>query len=995
VFSAGSTSINSGATFDITVSGPPSNDECNTATTLSNGVTNSSGTVWNATASAGIPVGCATGNPDDDVWYKYTTPSGSVSATITLSAIGTDLSTSGALIQMFTGSCGSLTSFACGNTSVSAAVSPSTQYYIRVYSAGTGSIGSTPSGSVFSITATAVVGVNYTAGRMNEVFQQTILSGANVLNTPWEITYGPDNYLWVTESKKYKAYRMNPITGATTTILDISQGASGYLTPTEHTTFNCQFPSTQSPWPQGGFAGLALHPKFLDSISPKNYVYISYVRKYDSASVITNGGYYFRNSLVRFTYNTSTGKLESPVALCDTLPGSNDHNSQRIIIAPVGGTYYLFYAQGDMGAGQLSDQWRPNKAQNPNSYEGKILRFNLEPDGDADAYQQWIPNDNPISSTSAVWALGIRNNQGFAYDTAKNILYGTSHGPYSDDELNIIEENKNYGHPLVIGYADGNYNGSNAGTPNTTSSLAPITDEVAAAAAIPNYKDPLYSAYAPPAGNSTTPGTIKYIWTNNPSNSTWPSEAWSGMDFYSNILIPGWKNSLVIASLKWARVLRLKLGPTGTTILPTNGADTVAYWGGTNRYRDIAFAPNGKDIFVSMEGSSTSGPAANNPVVPACANCVVKYTFLGYADASGKSSIPDAIDVTAGSPNTCSTGTTVTIDNSNNNLWVPITGPDGNVMAEIYANGNVLGTVTSSFYTNATGTVRMAGGTKYLDRNLTITPQFQPSSAVKIRLYMSKAEFDALDADPLGGVTTITDLKILKNTDPCSSALSNTTTLISPTFAEAHGTGGYMLQGNINSFSSFYFASSNITLPQQLLTFTGTLQNNATHLNWETANEINTSHYELERSTDAADFKQISSVPAKGSSSNSYSYVDNNVANLMSPVVYYRLKMVDNSGSFTYSKVISVTFSSSYNVYIYPNPMHDILKIKLSLATAQNLQISITDVKGHTIYRKSKFAGAGTGEFEINTKYWPSQMYSVKIVGNNQEVLTVKNVVKL
>jgi hypothetical protein len=204
-----------------------------------------------------------------------------------------------------------------------------------------------------------------------------------------------------------------------------------------------------------------------------------------------------------------------------------------------------------------------------------------------------------------------------------------------------------------------------------------------------------------------------------------------------------------------------------------------------------------------------------------------------------------------------------------------------------------------------------------------------------------------------------------------------------------------MLQGNITSFSSFYFASSNITLPQQLLTFTGSLQSDGTHLTWESANEINTSNYILERSTDGADFRQIATVPAKGNSSNSYTYLDYSVASLMSPVVYYRLKMMDNNGSFTYSKVISVTFSSSYSVDIYPNPMHDVLKIKLSLVRAQNLQINVTDVRGRTIYRKSRFVGAGNGELEINTKNWPSQMYSVKILGNNQEVLVVKNIVKL
>ena len=61
--------------------------------------------------------------------------------------------------------------------------------------------------------------------------------------------------------------------------------------------------------------------------------------------------------------------------------------------------------------------------------------------------------------------MGIRNNQGFAYDPTLGKFYRFEHGPYSDDEINVIEEAKNYGHPLVIGYAaDDNYNGANAGS---------------------------------------------------------------------------------------------------------------------------------------------------------------------------------------------------------------------------------------------------------------------------------------------------------------------------------------------------------------------------------------------------------------------------------------------------------------------------------------------------------------------------------------------------
>ncbi len=136
-----------------------------------------------------------------------------------------------------------------------------------------------------------------------------------------------------------------------------------------------------------------------------------------------------------------------------------------------------------MGAGQgnATNRARTIRSQFPDSYEGKILRFNLVEDGDAVQtpatinYNRWIPNDNPyntmLGKQSAVWNIGQRNNQGFVYDTAAHILYGSSHGAYSDDEINILERGRNYGHPLVIGFAaDGNYNGTT--TPSTSTSIS-------------------------------------------------------------------------------------------------------------------------------------------------------------------------------------------------------------------------------------------------------------------------------------------------------------------------------------------------------------------------------------------------------------------------------------------------------------------------------------------------------------------------------------------
>ncbi|MES1218450.1 MAG: PQQ-dependent sugar dehydrogenase [Bacteroidota bacterium] len=993
--------------FTILLSGPASNDNCSNAVTLTPSATctNVSGNLSNATSSSpGITSTCS-GTPGADVWYSFVAPS--AFPTITLSNVGSSFSST--YIQILSGSCGSLTSEACANaTSITpggAGLTPGNTYYIRVYSTTV-----SPSGCNwgFDICITYIPPVVVTASRMNEVYKQTILSDAGVLQYPWEITYGPDNKLWITESRGYKVYRMDPATGAKTTVLDLNStstdlsawGADSLRAVSLTSTSNWN--GSANTWPQGGLAGLAIHPQFGDGTH--DYVYVSYVHRYLSTAS-GSAGIFFRNKIVRFTYNSGTGKLGSPAVVCDTIPGGQDHNSQRMIIAPVtsGGTNYLFYACGDMGAGQFANRLRPQNAQNPASYEGKILRFNLESDGDAGA-DAWIPNSNPYSSSSAVYSIGIRNNQGFAYDTSLNILYGSSHGPYSDDEINIIQSFKNYGHPLVEGFVDGNYNGNStsgtntsisAGAPytdnNGVSTCPPIGDEAANKTAIDAsgnglYKDPFFSAYAVPQA------TVANIWQTNPGNATpapgWPTEAWSGLDFYSHTLVPGWKRSLVAASLKWGRLLRLPVGSLGTTTRPNNNvSDTISYFGSQNRFRDLAFSPDGKDIFVIMDNTSTtSGPGSANPVVPQCAGCVQKYTFLGYADAGGKSTIPAEIDVTDGTVNTCNTGTTVTIDVSNSNYWVPITGPDGNIMAEIYANGNNLGTVTSSFYKNS-GAIRIKSGNHYLDRNITITPQTQPLTPVKIRLYISKAEFDALDADPVSGVTNISSLKILKNSDACGNAITATTTTITPTYAEAHGANGYMLQGDISGFSSFYFSSTSTTLPLDLLTFSGSLQNNNTvFLKWKTENEINTSHFVIERSIDGSQFKNIGTVSTNGNNYGGvfdYSFTDVDAANQQSLLLYYRLKIVDINGSFKYSNVINISLPNSpEKLTVSPNPVFNETRITLSSPVNGTIRWKLFDNAGRVIQQNSEHVRQGNGNsFTINMNKLSRGSYYLSVSG--------------
>ncbi|MDZ7880279.1 MAG: PQQ-dependent sugar dehydrogenase [Saprospiraceae bacterium] len=250
------------------------------------------------------------------------------------------------------------------------------------------------------------------------------------MEMPWEITYGPDNAIWATESRGYRVSRINPQTGVSTVILDLSN--------------NKNFANYPSVSPQGGLMGLALHPNFLTG---KPFVYLAYVYRYDGGAAPT--GQFFKTKVVRYTYNTTAQTLTNEEVMCDTIPGSSDHNGGRMTITNVGGAPYLFYGVGDMGGGQFDNANRRNKAQDPTSYEGKILRFNIEPDADPNATDKWIPNDGKNTFGRAVYSIGHRNPQGLVAGLNGN-LYQSEHGPYSDDELNLINgTGRNFGHPLV------------------------------------------------------------------------------------------------------------------------------------------------------------------------------------------------------------------------------------------------------------------------------------------------------------------------------------------------------------------------------------------------------------------------------------------------------------------------------------------------------------------------------------------------------------------
>lgn len=107
-------------------------------------------------------------------------------------------------------------------------------------------------------------------------------------------------------------------------------------------------------------------------------------------------------------------------------------------------------------------------------------------------------------------------------------------------------------------------------------------------------------------------------------------------------------------------------------------------------------------------------------------------------------------------------------------------------------------------------------------------------------------------------------------------------------------------------------------LPLKLLSFEANQQGKQIVLNWKTADEINTSGFDVEKSVDGKSFNVISHTNAKGASGNLYSSSDNNP---FPGENFYRLKMIDRDGSFTYSNVVNVTYAGISSVIkVYPVP---------------------------------------------------------------------------
>ena len=176
-------------------------------------------------------------------------------------------------------------------------------------------------------------------------------------------------------------------------------------------------------------------------------------------------------------------------------------------------------------------------------------------------------------------------------------------------------------------------------------------------------------------------------------------------------------------------------------------------------------------------------------------------------------------------------------------------------------------------------------------------------------------------------------------------------------------------------------------LPVTLLNFSASyVSANNVKVSWTTTDEINAAYYVVERSSDNANFIPVAQVDASNSVDPIHAYeVNDQLYNINGNIVYYRLRIVDNSGKYTYSKVIPVKLDQPDNTFsVYPNPVDNYTILNLFSDKPGNGMLRLIDNSGRQILTKSFTITNGNNSIMIDQLgYLPKGIYIIQVMVND------------
>jgi hypothetical protein len=197
-----------------------------------------------------------------------------------------------------------------------------------------------------------------------------------------------------------------------------------------------------------------------------------------------------------------------------------------------------------------------------------------------------------------------------------------------------------------------------------------------------------------------------------------------------------------------------------------------------------------------------------------------------------------------------------------------------------------------------------------------------------------------------------------------------------------NGNGSYTIQ-EPDIFNQVKIVLSVQNIPVELVSFDASVTGNSVILNWTTATETNNKGFEVQRKTDNSDWEEAGFVDGAGTTTevNTYSFNDNNLSH---GSYSYRLKQIDYSGEYTYSKIaeaivslIPSEFKLSQN---YPNPFNPSTIIEYEIPEDAFINLTLFDMLGNEIKTLlSEQKSKGIYKIQINADDFSSGIYFYRL----------------
>lgn len=196
------------------------------------------------------------------------------------------------------------------------------------------------------------------------------------------------------------------------------------------------------------------------------------------------------------------------------------------------------------------------------------------------------------------------------------------------------------------------------------------------------------------------------------------------------------------------------------------------------------------------------------------------------------------------------------------------------------------------------------------------------------------------------------------------------------------------VDGDIIWTSPIWISRIATVVPLELTRFTGQQEGEVIRLNCTTANEINASHFEVERSADGVNFEKIGTVASRyqtTSASTDYDLIDPSPVKGMN---FYRLKQVDKDGQFKYSAIVPVMFNYSIvkEIKINPNPVINQLNIALTVSENTPLTCKIYTSEGREVKVLTTPVAAGRNTISSDVSGLAAGSYILVLISNNERV---------